>query len=240
MTRQLGTSPRFAASSHLVGRTTALSVVFVAAVVVAAVGFGVADRASPDDPVPPTTRAPRDAFGAIAVIGDSLSAQSTVQEISSLKEAGWGPIVVNALSGRRIPDDSPVPPSSGISAVRTVRAAGNYPDTWVVELGTNDVLKVGDDATEFRRLIELMLDEIGPGHRIVWVNVHAGFNPKGSKTFNDVLRAVAAGRSDVTIADWATHADDDGYLLADATHLTVAGTEAFADLIARTVTRAAS
>jgi hypothetical protein len=240
MERQLGTWPWYAASSDLVGRTTALSLVFVAAVVVAAVGFGVAERASPDNPAPPTTRAPRDAYGAIAVIGDSLSAQSTVQEIASLKRAGWGPIVVNALSGRRIPSDTPVPPSSGISALHTVRAAGNYPDTWVVELGTNDVLKVGNDATEFRRLIELMLDEIGPGHRIVWVNVHAGFNAVGSKMFNDVLRAVAAGRSDLTIADWATHADDDGYLIADATHLTVAGTEAFADLIAQAATRAAS
>jgi hypothetical protein len=223
-----------------VGRTTVVIVLLVGAVLVAAVGFGIADHASTGEPAPPTTRAPRDIHGAIAVIGDSLSAQSTVQEIAALKESGWGPVVVNALSGRRIASDSPLPPSSGISALHTVRAAGNYPRTWVVELGTNDVLEVGNDAAEFRRRIQLMLDGIGPGHRIVWVNVHAGFNPAGSKTFNDVLRAVAAGRSDLTIADWATHANDGEYLIIDATHLTVAGTEAFADLIARTATRAAS
>jgi GDSL-like lipase/acylhydrolase family protein len=237
---KLGTSPPNAASSAAVTRRTVVGLLLAGAVVIAAVGFGVADRASTGDPAPSTTQAPRGGLGSIALIGDSLSAQSTVQQIASLKEAGWGPVVVNALSGRRIPSDSPDPPSSGIAALHTVRAAGNHPTTWIVELGTNDVIKNGADAVELRRVIELMLDAIGPGHRIVWVNVHTGYNPKGAVRFNAVLRAVAAGRRDLTIADWAGHAKDGNFLLADDTHLTVAGTEAFASLITRTATRAAS
>jgi lysophospholipase L1-like esterase len=206
--------------------------------------YGISGRSAPGsapgDP-PPTTRALRvEDHGAIALVGDSLSAQATVQEIARLKAAGWGPIVVNALSGRRVPPDSPLPPSSGISAVKTVRGAGNYPDTWIVELGTNDVSKIGNDAPAMRSVIKLMLAEIGPGHRIIWINVHNGLDLVSSATFNRVLAQVAAQRTDMVIGDWASTATRGEYLVPDGTHLTVAGIEAFAELIAATATSAAS
>jgi hypothetical protein len=179
-------------------------------------------------------------LGPVALVGDSLSAQAIVQEVTELKAAGWGPVVVNALSGRRVPTDSDQPPSSGIAAVDEVRAAGADPHTWIVELGTNDVARVREDAVALRLLVDAMLAKIGPGHRVVWVNVHNGTNLWASATFNGVLTQVASERRDFFVVDWAANAGTDGYLIPDQVHLTPIGTQAFAALIADTATLAAS
>lgn len=146
---------------------------------------------------------------------------------------------MNGMLGRRIPLDADTQaPYSGIAALHEIRASNADPATWVVELGTNDVTAVGNDATALRALIETMLDAIGPGHRIIWVNIHNGTQPAASATFNQVLAEVASERTDLVIADWAAIATTPGYLLSDGIHLTTAGQAAFASLITRTADQA--
>jgi GDSL-like lipase/acylhydrolase family protein len=185
--------------------------------------------------LPPGTSLP-DA-GAIAVVGDSLSVQATDKERQELEAAGWRSVVVDAQLGRRINVESPRPPTSGMTAVRAIRAAHDDPLTWVIALGTNDAPMIGDDAAALKRPIEAMLDEIGPGHRIVWVNVYHAPRPEAAETFNRVLDAVAR-RAGVVVADWASRAWYDGYVVPDGVHLTTAGIVAYASMIADAAQRA--
>jgi hypothetical protein len=190
---------------------------------------------------PTTTTIPR-SYGGIALVGDSLSVQAAIEEQARLRQAGWDPVTHNAQFGRRIPwDAKTLSPFSGIAAVNDVRATSGDAHTWIIELGTNDVVVTHDDAGSIRTLIDAMLAVIGPGHRIVWVNVHNGFDPASSATFNGVLAQVASERTDMVVADWATAANDPGNLMPqDHVHLTPAGQVAFAAVIARAADRAAA
>jgi len=172
-------------------------------------------------------------YGSVALIGDSLSAQSNLNEQAQLRIAGWGPIAHNAWFGRRVPSDPmTLAPFSGIAAVHEVRAQTPDPETWIIELGTNDISLTHDDAAAMRSVINDMLATIGPGHRIVWVNIHNGFDLASSATFNQVLSEIAAERSDLVVADWASRAPQIGYLTSDHIHLTTDGQAAFAKVIA--------
>jgi hypothetical protein len=197
-------------------------------------GARVATRA-PSTAPPTTTPVDR----SLALVGDSLSAQALAQQTAQLHRAGWEPVVINALAGRRIlPDDDSHPTFSGIAAIGEIRAANDDPHTWVVELGTNDVAVTHNDAPAMRARIAAMLNAIGPGHRIVWVNVHNGFDVPSSTTFNRVLAEVAAARDDMVVANWAAEATHPGNLVYDQVHLTPTGTVTFAELITAAVERA--
>jgi hypothetical protein len=106
-----------------------------------------------------------------------------------------------------------------------------------VQLGTNDVTPIGDDERALRREIDAMLQEIGPGRRIVWVNVYHAWQPAASATFNRVLDEIASRRPDMVVADWASRATLGDYLGLDGVHLTLSGTVAFAELIVDAATQ---
>ncbi len=182
---------------------------------------------------PATTLPAVGELGAVAVVGDSLSVQSTKDQRSALQQAGWQSIVIDAESLRRIPKDSTTqPPYSGVAAVRDIRAHRADPHTWIVELGTNDIGHTGTNSLSIIKVINTMLDEIGPGHHIVWINIYQGQQPERTATWNQVLQEVAAGRADLVLGDWAAVAKTSGYLVEDHVHLTAKGAKAFADIIA--------
>jgi lysophospholipase L1-like esterase len=181
-----------------------------------------------------------DAHGDVALVGDSLSFQATAAETAELRAAGWK-VTINAEPGRRIAYDANPGPSSGITAVRKIRADGFDPHTWIIELGTNEMwTSAGRDPNAMRALVEQMLQEIGPGHRVVWVNIHFGAAPEGTAVFNQVLAQVAAQRSDLVVGDWADRAVTPGYLIEDQIHLTPAGIAAMGRVVAAGAERAAA
>lgn len=181
-----------------------------------------------------------DAHGDVALVGDSLSFQATAAETAELRAAGWK-VTINAEPGRRIAYDANPGPSSGITAVRKIRADGRDPHTWIIELGTNEMwTSAGRDSNAMRVLIEQMLHEIGPGHRVVWVNIHFGTAPEGTAVFNRVLAQVAGERSDLVVANWADRAGTPGYLVKDQIHLTPAGIAAMGQVVAAGAERAAA
>ena len=192
-----------------------------------------ADTPSSKSATPGTTVPAVGDLDAIAVVGDSLSVQSTKEQRSALEEAGWKSIVIDAERFRRIPKDSTTqPPYSGIAAVRDIRAKGDDPHTWIVELGTNDIGHTGTNTLSIIKVINTMLDEIGPGHHIVWINIYQGQQPERTVTWNRVLAEVVAERTDVVLGDWAAVAKTSGYLIEDHVHLTAKGVQAFAGIIA--------
>jgi hypothetical protein len=186
----------------------------------------------------PTTVAKQ--YGAIRVLGDSLSAQSWDEESAALAAQGWAPVTIDAVPGRRTEVTEKGIPSGLAGLVRTRETSAGDVPTWVVQLGTNDVSEIGDGADAYRDVIETMLDAIGPDHRIVWVNVHNGLDPHGSEVFNLVLAAIASEHDRVVIADWAAVADTPGYLVPDGIHLTATGEVAFANVIAAAADRVAA
>ena len=190
-------------------------------------------------PSPGTTALTAGSLGGIAIVGDSLSVQSMSDEQSLLSQVGWGPIVIDAQHLRRIPSDSNTkPPYSGVAAVQAMREAGTDPHTWIVELGTNDVGTTGNNPLSMTKLINAMLDEIGPGHHVVWINIYQGQQPERSTTFNHVLAEFAQARADLSVGDWAGVAKHKGYLVDDQVHLTVSGARAFAAVMAQSVSPA--
>jgi lysophospholipase L1-like esterase len=219
-----------------------LEVLALVALVASIAAFAVLERraSGPPTAVAPTSQAslptttPRTGPdpSAIAVVGDSLSLQAGGPEEEALTAAGWQTVVLDVQMGRRINVESSRPPTSGISAVRAIRATHRDPLTWVIELGTNDAPMIGDDAAALKRAIESMLDEIGSGHRVVWVNVYHAPRPVAAATVDRVLDELALEEHGIVVADWAARAWRDGYLLPDGVHLTAMGTLAYASMVA--------
>ncbi len=174
------------------------------------------------------TKAPRIVRGAVAIVGDSLTAQSTNALRAGLAEEGWKPVTIDAERNRRIVVGSgPGEPKAGRSVVKALKASGTDPHTWIVALGTNDVLAAADD-TQVRALVMAMLDAIGPGHRIVWVDVYLGQQQAATTRWNRMLREIASERTDLVLAPWSAVAYTEGILIDDQIHPTVDGQAAFA------------
>ena len=95
-------------------------------------------------------------------------------------------------------------------------------DSWIVALGTNDA---GFSSGAGTQLIREMLDAIGPGHRVLWVNVHLPRTPGVQQAWNTALNQVAAERPDqLFVLDWASiAARQTGIMAFDGVHLTAAG-----------------
>lgn len=185
----------------------------------------VAMNASPAQALPASYLAEPTAgpAGSLAIIGDSLTIGYWAGLDDDLRAAGFGPFRMEARSARRtiVPLDGS---TSGIDAVRHVRNDGFDARVWVVALGTNDVNLTAGRPGEPDRTIVAMLDEIGPGHVVVWVNVHAGRSSVNAAAFNARLAAIAAQRPGMWVADWASlAATRPEWMRDDGVHNTATG-----------------
>ena len=142
-------------------------------------------------------------MGPVALVGDSLTISSWYGLPGEFVRQGWGPFQLEARSARRALVPSSIA-TSGIEGIRHIRSSGFDAPVWVVALGTNDMNVVAAQPGGAVGLINTVLDEIGPGHRVVWVNVYASGFLANSVQFNAALNDVAAIRPTLTVADWFT------------------------------------
>ena len=179
-------------------------------------------------------------LGAVTVFGDSVLLGSALWGPTlpdRLAERGWGPIRFRAGEGYNA--------RTGSFGARTWlsawRAQGWDAPNVLVNLGANDSGICDTDITCARRLIQGVIDEIGPGHVIWWPQITRLFTAFAQQnTWNRALQEFADSRSDFFTWDWPAELPQ--YRSADGTHLNPDGYRTrsvrMADLFTRDVARA--
>lgn len=168
----------------------------------------------------------------VLVLGDSLTRESRVSTARLLRAGGWTPSF-RCWGSRRL--------DWGLAQITRARSLRQLPGTIVVALGTNDISWV-DEQTTARR-VDALLDRIGPGRRILWVDLHltrsAWLDARAAR-FNALLRAQARARPNLTVIGWhrvaAAHRIGGG----DGIHYGPRGYRLRARVIAQAVSRGVS
>ena len=150
----------------------------------------------------------------VSVIGDSLTLGTLPYQADALSGAGWARSTIDAHGSRGIRTKVKSDKNTGLTAVDAIREASGDSVLWVVALGTNDAglypkLKQPD-------MIQLMMDHIGTGHRVLWVNIYLPAKPVRHESWNAALQTVADERpGEMFIFDWAGLAAANPHWLAD-------------------------
>lgn len=139
--------------------------------------------------------------GSVAVVGDSLTYAYWGDLPDAFAEQGWGPFAIEARSARRTTETNRIA-TSGLDAVRRLRANGFDPHLWIVALGTNDLFLALHDPDAVDALIDDMMDEIGSDHEVVWVNLYTVGRRDEIAVFNDRLQEATRRHDNLVIADW--------------------------------------
>jgi lysophospholipase L1-like esterase len=180
---------------------------------------------------PPTrsTPPPGTVNASVGVIGDSLTVASATPLTSALSARGID-VQISAQTGRSIP--------GGITALTALRESGFDSLVWVVALGTNDIwwnpsCGCGITPSAASNLIQRMLDAIGPGRYVYWVNVHRTDVPVAVAVFNQALAQAAVNRPNLRIVDWyGLSSANLGWFAGDGIHLSSTGYTRRAEQIA--------
>ena len=175
--------------------------------------------------------------GGVGVIGDSLTFFYFGGLDDALHAQRWGPIGIEARSGRRttVTIDGRVSATSGIDALRRLRGSGFGASIWVVALGTNDTAFTAGNPAAADSLIDKMMAEIGADRRVVWVNVFAkSSNAKARAVeFNGRLAAATARYPLLSIADWFSLASANLGWFVDDVHTNFDGAVARNEFVAQ-------
>jgi hypothetical protein len=165
-----------------------------------------------------------------AIVGDSIIGGNVTYIQSVLTESDLPPWHIDGRSARRMVTPvvtSQWNASSGLDAIRATRALGHDPKRWVIELGTNDAGSVtncscADQVAYADALIGRLVDEIGSGSQIVWVNVRG--STSGVLAINAALAARAsASPSTFQVADWNGYTAGRDAWFVDGVHPTATG-----------------
>lgn len=159
----------------------------------------------------------------VHVVGDSVTAVHGSTIVSGLAECGWD-ARLHSTSSRRIDlayewHEQWV--SSGIDEVERILASAD-PDTWILELGSNDLQEI-TSTDQAAALIDEVLARIDPGDRVLWITVLWPEYDTAADMFNDALR----DRADIELVEWDLAGRDH---LADAVHPTSEGAALLAQL----------
>ncbi len=172
------------------------------------------------------------ANGGIALVGDSLTYSYWSGLPASFVAEKWGPFQLEARSGRYTTMTSSSA-TSGLDAVRRIRAGGFDPPVWIVALGTNDLWRTYSIPGATAVLIDTMMKEIGTGHRVVWVNVYNRDSLTQAIAFNNELLAAVGRHPQLTVADWfSVISANPQWLTADGVHLNLTGSIARNEFVA--------
>jgi hypothetical protein len=165
-------------------------------------------------------------LGSVSFIGDSVGIGAgryspTLPE--QLIARGWGPVRFHGVDGKR----TGLPPGwpdyfNAVPMIDEWQAAGWDSDTWIINLGANDSGYCRDDVACAHTAIMLVVDAIGPGHRIWWPKVTRFYTHQyQADAWNAALDQVDAERDDFWTWDWPGEmaSRPDVYGSWDNTHL---------------------
>jgi lysophospholipase L1-like esterase len=172
------------------------------------------------------------AGGRISVIGDSLTEGTLRYQADAFAAVGWNQSTIDAHNSRGVRTKVKADPHTGLTAVDAVRESSGEPDVWVIALGTNDAGIFSKD--KHADLIREMLDHIGSGHSVMWVNIYLPDARKRQVAWNSALAEVASERPDELIVfDWASLAQNQRWMANDLVHCTGKGYQHRATAIAQ-------
>lgn len=166
---------------------------------------------------PPTTTTAPPAPEVVYVVGDSVLLGAREELPAALPGRT---VVVDAVGSRRLPD--------AIGLLRTRRAEVGD-GVVVIDLGNNHVPEEG----AFADHIDAAMQALDGVRRVVWVTLAERWPSRVE--LNAAIRDAPDRWPNAVVADWAPIAAADPALLDDGLHLTPAGAEALARLIAETV-----
>ena len=132
--------------------------------------------------------------GQVSVVGDSLTHGTLRYQADALSEVGWTHTTIDAHISRGVITKIRTDPHTGLIAVDAIRAESGDSDLWVVALGTNDAGI--HPRNRHKDLIRRMMDRIGGGHHVLWVNIYLPATPPRQEAWNSALHDVAEDRPD--------------------------------------------
>jgi hypothetical protein len=172
--------------------------------------------------------------GPIVVVGDSLTVGSAAPTARALRAAGWGPICIDATTSRTVEFGSETVPN-GVDAARRIKASNpiwnSSAITWVVALGTNDAVFSAGNAGRSNKYVADQRAAIG-SNPIWWMNVRTG---RPDRQYQEGMFNQSIARGGNSVIDWYSASAGKGWTGPDQIHLTAAGYQARADLVAATV-----
>jgi len=130
----------------------------------------------------------------VVIVGDSIVGgnQDPIRQI--LRERGRD-VTIDARSGRTLTRSfrlGGTTVDSGVSAVRSLVASGRRPALWIIQLGTNDHVGVGncdcpDPVAAAGLRIDMLLAELPADANVAWVTVLDTDFPESVRWFNTAL-----------------------------------------------------
>lgn len=159
----------------------------------------------------------------VSVIGDSLTIGTMPYQTTAFSDAGWRHSAIDAFGSRGIRTKLRNDQHNGLTSVDAIRTKSGDSDVWVVALGTNDAGIYAK--AKHAEVIGLMMDKIGNGHTVMWVNVYLPKSLAHQQSWNKALATVASERrSGMFVFDWASLAARNPQWLAnDRIHCTNKG-----------------
>lgn len=146
----------------------------------------------------------------VLIIGDSLTRESKKATAKALRASGWTP-TFRCWGSKRL--------DWGLTQVARARQLGQLPTWVVIALGTNDISWESTATTNSR--INRLLDRLGPNRKVMWVDLHltrsAWLNARAD-WFNELIRAKAAKRKNLTVVRWHARARSAGIRGWDGIH----------------------
>jgi lysophospholipase L1-like esterase len=150
----------------------------------------------------------------IALIGDSLTIGTMPYQATAFSDVGWAGSAIDAYGSRGVRTKVKSDLHTGLTAVDAIRTAAGDCDVWVVALGTNDAGIFAK--SKHPDLIRQMMDRIGGGHYVIWVNIYLPATPPRQQQWNAALETVAAEMpNEMFVYDWASLAAQNERWLAD-------------------------
>lgn len=176
--------------------------------------LGVAPVGACSDASSGRTSSLRAAATRISLIGDSLTIGTQPYQSDAFSQVGWGHSAIEAYNSRGIRTKLRKDYHTGLTSVDAIRATSGDSDLWVIALGTNDAgIYAKAKHTE---VIGMMMDKIGNGHIVMWVNVYLPKAPARQDNWNWALATVAKQRSgEMFVFDWASLARKNPKWVAD-------------------------